>query len=1201
MQDGQIKKLLGALVIFILTACSNSGGISSNSDQNGGAGSTSLSVTAPDQYPAGVATTAYLTISNNSTASTNNLVYSVPSASNNTGAVISVNSDSANSCRNLSAAASCILKVNIDSNSHPGSFAVTATSANQTNATLISKIKSAIGLNSEAIVLKTNIGLTTIPTNTQTGANGISFLYSSTIAPESSGPTQLSVVAVVNQNAGSNFNTINLTTANGTPLDFSVLSGNSGSGLTNLSPGSIITFVLSIPAGASTPYSFYAQTMDNGTLVSQSNTANQINIGSSSKGVLTVQPTGFTFSASENYLTQIITYTNTGNATISNLSVQTPIAPISIIANDCQASLEVGRSCIVVLNSSATTGSSGSGSLVATYNGGSSVISQYNYSGATPTPTPVPQAGISLSAINNFSFSANTTNGHQSTQVTIVNMGNTSEANFTFNFNPNQYFSISRLGNDTCQVNNGTITSVLNVGESCTLTMSYDNSTFGAGLTTLTVNYDYNGSAQSSTTNTLAYQTTQAGATLNISPSSYNFGGIIANNSESKTQTFTLTNTGQVNITSITFQIMSGDSSFFSLDSSGSGGCSTATPLANGGSCTFKVKFGPTSTVKDIVSASLPIAYSFVGGSSSASLSLSGYSRTTTSANIELYNVSSSISIGNGESANSAYQVDASTAANSTIVLSYKNNGLTDASNFAISSAPNGYIIDNSSTCGSSITTLQANGANSCVVVIKPTTSTAGALNVNLSSSLAGSWTDEHGSVNSQTILWSTGNGTQNTIYVNIFASSQVTATMSSSSSGTPTITQVETGETFYIVLNLTGGYNVNTTYTISAPIGFTPRTSNCNITSSNPQCYVAITSPSVASTSNTVSIATSDGVTTTPASFTFNVVSPTIYAYLSTGTSGIFQCTVSEADGALTNCINGLNPNGISGTIVSLAISPTGNYLYTLTNIGTLATDVGSYYACNLGTTGQYESTNCGQKSFPAYGNIAFAPTLGTTYAYLAGQPAASNGNAPNYCTILQESSLFCNVRSNYPTQTSRTLSSMLVNDSSYVYISSVTDSKVYVCDVTNSAGYTGSNCPSASGATAIKTTTISNIKIGSDSYAYIINQSGGTELQYCKIIASGAGKGSFEGNTCTTADPSSYLSIVSNSTKIATTNINGQPYLYAFGDAAGSVSVCSISTTNETIGPNTFNKGELSGCVDYTITPNITTTVGSMAFGSF
>ena len=125
-------------------------------------------------------------------------------------------------------------------------------------------------------------------------------------------------------------------------------------------------------------------------------------------------------------------------------------------------------------------------------------------------------------------------------------------------------------------------------------------------------------------------------------------------------------------------------------------------------------------------------------------------------------------------------------ATNSTITLSYRNTGLSDASNFAINSAPTGYTIDNSSTCGSSITTLQASGANSCTVVIKPTISTAGALNVNLSSSLSGSWTDEHGSVNNQTILWNTGSGTQNTIYVNIFATPQVAAAMSSSSSGNP-------------------------------------------------------------------------------------------------------------------------------------------------------------------------------------------------------------------------------------------------------------------------------------------------------------------------------------------------------------------------------------------------------------------------------
>lgn len=1199
MQKLQIKSLLGTIALVALTACSGSGSTSSNNNKNGGESAASLSVTAPNQYPAGIATTAYLTITNTSNVTANNLIYSIPSASNNTGATINIDSDSANVCRNLNAAASCTLKVSIGANSHPGSFSVNAASADQANTTFSNKIKSLIGLDSGMLVLTTNIGLTTIPANTQAGANGISFLYSSTIASESSGPTQLSIVAVVNQNAGNNFNTINLTTANGTPLDFSVLSGNSGNGLTNLSLGAIVTFILNIPAGSSSPYSFYAQTMENETLVSQGNVANQINIGSPTQGVLTVQPTGFNLSAANNYLTQAITYTNTGNGIISNLSIQTPTAPISIVANDCQNSLEVGRSCIVVVTSNAAAGASGSGSLVASYNSGSSAISQYNYSGATPTPTPIPQAGISLNAVNNFSFSANTVNGHESTQVTVLNTGNTSESDFIFSFNPNQYFSISHSNSDTCVINNNMITSVLDAGESCTLTMNYDNSTLGAGLTTLTVNYNYNSNSQSSTTKTMAYQTTQAGATLNLSPSSYNYGVIVANNSESKTQTFTLTNAGPDSITSITLQNISGDSSFFTVDSSGANGCSTATPLASGGHCNFTVRFGPTSTVKDTVSATLPITYSFAGGSSSTSLSLSGYSRATISANIELYNVSSSISIGNGESANSTYQVDASSATNSTITLSYKNTGLTDASNFAINSAPTGYTIDNSSTCGSSITTLQANGANSCVVVIKPTISTAGALNVNLSSSLSGSWTDEHGSINNQTILWNTGNGTQNTIYVNIFASPQVVAVMSSDSSGNIPITEVKTGTTFYVVLSLTGGYSVNTSYNIAAPVGFSPVSSSCSITSSNPRCSVAITAPVTSSTGNVVTIS-GGSPTSTPAAFTFNVVVPTTYAYLATGATGLFQCAVSAVDGSLNGCVKKAYPIAAPNYIVSLALDPTGTYLYTLTNIGSLPTDVGSYYACNLGSIGQYESTNCGQKSFPAYGNIAFAPTLGTMYAYLAGAPVSSSGNQPNYCNITQESSLFCNVRSSYPTQYSRTLSSMVVNNSGYVYISSVQDSKIYTCDVTNTAGYTGSNCPSASGSTAIQTQTISNIQIGSDYYAYIVSQSAGAELQFCKIIASGAGKGGFEGNTCTPADPYSNLNVTS-SIKITTINLNGQPYLYAFGDNLGQVSICSIRTTTVTIGPDTYSKGELSACADTYLPGNISTTVGSMAFGSF
>lgn len=1173
--------------------------VASNNGGGGSGSAASLSVTAPDQYPSGNATTAYLTITNTSNVSVNNVLYAV-SEINSTGAVISIDSDSAASCVNLAATNSCVLKVNIGANSHPGSFAVTATSAAQDRATFVGKMKSLVGLDSNVSVLTTHIGLTTMPANQQSGANGISFLYSPTISPDSNGTSQLSVVAVVNSNVASNFNTINLTTSSGSLLDFSVLSGNSGNGSTNLTPGSIVTFTLKIPAGSSSPYTFYAQTMENGSLVDQGSSPNSINIGSATQGVLVVQPTGFNLSASENYLTQVITYTNTGNGTISGLSISTPATPVSIAANDCQTTLEVGRSCLVVVTLGATGGIGGSGSLVATYSGGNSVKSEYNYSGSSPTPQP----GVSLSAINNFSFAANTSNGSNSTQVTILNSGNTNESNFVFSFNPNQYFSISHGVADSCLVSNSTVTSTLIAGESCTLTMVYNNSVVGVGLTDLTVNYNYDGASSASISKTLAYQTTQAGASLSVAPSANNFGMIVANNSESKTQTFTITNAGSDSATGITFQNMSGDGGFFSVESGGTGGCATALPLANGATCTFKVKFGPSSTVQDQVSATLPIAYSFAGGSSSTSVNLSGYSRATLAANVELYSViASGTSAGNGESVNTAYLIESSAAAGSTITLRYKNIGLTAASNFTITNAPTGYMVDNSSTCGAGNTiTLQANGVNNCTVILKPSVSTAGSLNVTFSgSSLSGNWTDEQGSVSNQAILWNTDNGTQNTLYVNIFASAQVVAVMSNDSAGTVPITQVRTGATFYIVLSLTGGYNVNTSYTVTAPAGFSPLSSSCNITSSNPQCSVAITAPATSSTGNVITIS-GGSPTPTPASFTFDVVVPTTYAYIATGATGLFQCDVSAVNGALSNCIKKAYPTTAPNYIVSLALDPTGTYLYTLTNLGSLPTDAGSYYACNLGSTGQYESTNCGQKNFPSYGNIAFAPTQGTMYAYVAGQTTGSGGNQPNYCNITQESSLFCNVRSSYPTQYSRTLSSMVINNDSYVYISSIQNSKIYACDVTNTAGYTGSNCPSASGSTAIKTATISNIPIGTDSYAYIVSQSGGAELQYCKINTTGVNKGSFENDTCIAADPGGLiLSTLSTSTEIATINLDGQPYLYAYGDNAGQVSICSIRTTTVTIGPDTYSKGELSECTDTYLPGSITTTVGSMAFGNF
>lgn len=1194
MKKAWLRYFLGFSVLTILGGCS--GG--SNCDSASPTESASLTVTAPDQYPAGIPTTAYLTLTNNSTVAINNLVYDVPDATNHTSATIKVEPSSALKCKNIAANDYCTLKVEIGANSKPGSFTVIASSLNQLNRTAVDKLKSLVGLGTEQFILTANIGLTEIPSNTQSGANGISFLVAPTVAAESDGSAQVSVVAVVNQNAGSDFNAINLTTQSGSLLDFVVLSGNSGANIpTNLKPGDIVTYILKIPAGASSPYSFYAQTASHGSVVNQGTVATNIIIADAKQGVLTVQPTEFALSTAVGYTKQVITYSNTGNGNINDLAIQTPQAPLTINKNNCNASLAAGRSCTVEVISNAESGVSGNGTIVATYNSNLSVLSNYSYSGGTI------QNSLQLTALNNFMFVATTGNGVATTKLTLQNNGNVNESNFAITFTPNQYFSLVHENGDNCVLSANTITNTLTSGQSCTITLKYNNNTFGVGLATMNIAYSYGTNQSATTSQLLAYQTTQGGATLNITPTSYNYGAIVVNSGESKLESFVATNAGVESISAINFQAMTGDGSYFSVESGGVGGCANALPLANGASCTFKVRFGPTATVNQLVTATLPVGYTFSSGSSSTSVALSGYSRTSLSANITLESVTATgYTAGNGESANTAYQFESSSLNRDTLVLTYKNIGATAAESFAISQAPSGYAINNNQ-CNS--VTLQANAGNSCSVTLKPNQATAGALNVNLASSLLASWSDESSTVTNRSVLWDTGSGTQNTIYANVYASAVVNAVMSKDSAGLVSITNLKTNESFYIVMKLTGGYNFNTTYTVTAPAGFSPTSGNCDLTNNNPICSVGFTAPATASTGSRITI--SGTPTANPASFTFDVMAPTMYAYMSTGTTGIFQCTVQESDGRLTNCVKQSNPNGTSGTIVSLAMYPTGKYLYALTNN---PISPGSYYACPLDeTNGIYESNNCNRVHFQPYGNLAFAPTQGTMYGYLAGQATGSNGNQPNYCTIHQESMLFCSTPSSYPTATSRTLASMIVNGSSYVYISSITDSKIYACNVTDTAGYTGSNCPNAApNSRSMSILTISTLQIGNAYYAYVVDNSGDSTLKVCQIESTGATKGLFVNdgsNDCPLADPNGIYSGVNVSTRISTAIVNNQPYLYLFGDVAGQVSICPLSSNpadgGAIVGYNDPVQGNYCDTFSLGTAPYISTAVASMVFGSY
>lgn len=857
-------------------------------------GNLTLSLTAPNQYPAGVAVTAYLTMTNTSTVNASNLSYAVPDASNYTGATITVANGATNPCYNIAAGASCTFPAQIAAipASHPGSFTVTATpGGNSGNSAklqatvrgLFSTLETKLGLNAgNTLSLTANIGLTTVPTNANSGANGISFLYSNTIAANKSGDTLLSVVAVVNSATAGAFNTINLTDANGNLLNFTTLSGNSASQATNLVNGSIVTFLLTIPAGT-TSYQFYAQTMENGTKVDQGTIANPIGITNATYGVLAVQPSNFELSAAASYTSQTVTYTNIGNGEVSGFSVTAPSAPLTLSSNNCGSTLAAGQSCTVVLISNAPAGTSGTGSLTANYtNGGGSnnpITSQYNYAGVGAV------SGISLEAVNNFIFTANTVNTSQATQVTLKNTGNVSESSFVFTLP--DYFTLAAGTTGTpCVVTDGnTVAAALASNSSCTLTLTYTQASVTAqSVTSLSVNYKYNGSTAASppASKILTYSTVQAAGVLqvtsptNVSP--YVFSSILANNIESQTQTFTVTNVGTGPATNIVnVGLLSGPSGkvFTIINSTPSGSeCGSGkTTLQPNETCLLTVRFGPTALQSGLQSKILELTYTpyTSAAASTLDISMQGTLIAPLQANpsIDSITVSNSVCVGACGSSELPFAVPASSSA-SAITLTYKNTGEYEASGFTVdtSSLGNGYTL---TTDNCNDITLPVNA--SCTVILSLTPTTAGSQNLDLGS-LVMAYTDQRGStISGVPSSWNDG---QTTAYLTVFAPAAVTAVLSSESSGSPMITSTEPNSTFYVVFTLTGGYNMqSTTYTVGAlPSGFTfVNGSSCSVDSINSTCPVAITAPANGSTGNTFTVTGSNPIpTTSPSPLTLDV-----------------------------------------------------------------------------------------------------------------------------------------------------------------------------------------------------------------------------------------------------------------------------------------------------------------------------------------
>lgn len=905
MQYDKLIKWLAPLLAVTIVGCS--GGSNSSKPSNGGGNTGNmekLSIVAPSSFPAAMAASVPIVVTNNDSTTINNLNYAIDSSSNTTGGTITIESASAVSCQIIAPKASCTLMVDIAATpaSHPGSFNI-ATSQGSVTST-----STTLATASSALSVGINIGLVQSASNISSGADGLSLYYPSSVVGNADGSTQVIVTAVVtSENAGS-FNTIQLVDGSGKLLNYTTLSGNSGNGMTNLALGSVVTLLVTVPSGSS-QLQFKAQIASNGTVVSTATNSNTVIVTdpTAKVGIINILPNYFNLTTS--YESQIITVANSGNGSISSLSF-TPSSPLTELSNNCAATLAAGTSCQYVVTFNKVIPEAATSGVTINYNNGSSTQSAtatVNYTGANP------QAGLTISGGNNsnFDFTTRTSTPTQSALVTLINSGNTNESGF--NFSPVANFTTNATGiTNAC-----TAATVLAPTKSCSINLVYSNSTVTPATTTVVpVSYTFGQKGLTAISNIhVTYQTIQSAAILAVMPNPTLFTGIVNDGIESSSQIINITNSGDDTATVITPAISGTNSALFSVDSDANIANPCGSSILVGENCNLSVKFGPATSglAAGSQSASLDIVYTpYSSGSSvTTSAALSGQLSGVQSAIITQGTATANgFSGGDGTSGN-AYQVQqvpvGSISTPSTLTYTITNTGTVPATNFYIDGAASqGWSYSGCGTSSSKIS-LAANGG-SCLLTFTLDKANVGAINLDLST-LTMHWVDQD-SPNGQPQAM---NGI---VYVNIYVAPSITITSSPSSN-----ISVVPGESFTMAANLTGGYNVaaQTVHAVTTTTGVNFTNNDCVLNSQNNySCTITaqIESNAVLLSGQKVTLtnSTTPRMAPAPSTVTFAIVfsAPIGVALNPTGTvafivnynnSTVTQCSVSG--GVLSGCTN--------------------------------------------------------------------------------------------------------------------------------------------------------------------------------------------------------------------------------------------------------------------------------------------------------
>lgn len=730
-----VQIFIATAAMALLSGCGN-GTCLTNQNSTGDA---KFTLTAPNLYPAGVAESIPLIITNTSNNDARELSYTVDINSNTTGIPITIAEYSQTNCASVAAHQSCQIVAQVPAGSHPGAFTILATPHQSGVTKLIDNVKTLFKhqLNDATISVSASIGLIDLPTNTASGADGLSLYYPSSIVANATGDTQV-IITVINTSVNSgDFNTINLVDNSGKRLSYTVLTGNSGNGSPNIGYNSTVTFLVTIPQGAP-QLQFKPQIETNGSNITAATNLKTILINSATSplGILSIQPNYFNLSPE--YKTQTITYTNIGNGAITNL-VSTPSTPLAILdGGTCGTSLAAGMSCTyrVTYAESSTSGSAG---IIANYNSTATTASsaniQVNYTG-------VIHAGLIISGNTPppFVFSATVESPSVSYQMTLTNTGRLDETVTDVTLPPN-IFTTNRVNvNNPC----GRIPFVLAANTSCNINVVYTNSTAMANPISdfVTVGYSYGENQTAITNAAISYQTTPSAGILSVLPSPIGFPTVVINNNvESSIKVVEISNIGNGQISNLAFSLSGSNSSLFSIINNS---CSAV--LESNSSCSITVKFGPfgDSVSAGQKSASLDITYSPFANTPAVvnNTIITAQSATAASALIGMtLNSSANFSSGDG-SYNSPYLTTQNSTAG-TVTYQIQNSGNGAATNFYVAMPNSLWSIESTnSTCGSANVPITLNVNSSCIVQFKLNTSTLGNQNLDLST-MQMNWIDE--------------------------------------------------------------------------------------------------------------------------------------------------------------------------------------------------------------------------------------------------------------------------------------------------------------------------------------------------------------------------------------------------------------------------------------------------------------------------